>query len=78
MQSDPSKPMGRLARIVMACYPEEVVNPDKEERKPSRGVGNLFKRVVGLGGSGNREEPQGNEDVYDIITPFRIDQYTVS
>jgi hypothetical protein len=77
VQNDPSNGMRRLAKVVMDCYPEEVVNPDKEERKPSRGVGNLFKRVVGRGG-GREAESQGNEDVYDIITPFRIDQYTIS
>ncbi|GJJ06183.1 hypothetical protein Clacol_000372 [Clathrus columnatus] len=62
----------RLAKIVQSCYPEEVVPPTQEERKPSRGVGNLFKRVVGRG-SNDKRDSTGNEDVFDMITPFRLD-----
>jgi hypothetical protein len=76
VQNDQSNGMRRLARIVETCYPEEFVAPDKEEREPARGMGGLFKRVVGRGNK--RRDIQGNEDVYDIITPFRVDQYTIS
>jgi hypothetical protein len=74
VQNDPSSGMRRLAKIVTACYPDEVTE-ESEDRRPSRSVGNLLKRVVGR--SGGREESQGNEDVYDIITPFRLDQYVM-
>ena len=76
VQNDPSNGMRRLARMVAACYPEETIVPDKEERKPARGVGKMFMRVMGRGGG--QEASQENEEVYDIITPFRIDQYTAS
>lgn len=76
VQNDPPNGMRRLAKMVAECYPEEVANWEQEGWKPSRGVGNLFKRVVGRGGA--REASLVNEDVYDIITPFRIDQYTAS
>lgn len=78
VQNDTSNGMRRLAKMVADCYPEEVAT-EQEGRKASRGVGNLFKRVVGLGGDREASGASGvNEDVYDIITPFRIDQYTVS
>ncbi|KAF8507471.1 hypothetical protein BU17DRAFT_57392 [Hysterangium stoloniferum] len=73
VQNDPSSGMRRLAKIVMACYPDEITQ-EAEEKKSSRSVGNLLKRVVGRGGA-ERQESHGNEDVYDIITPFRLDQY---
>jgi len=64
--------MRRLAKIVMTCYPDEITQ-EAEEKKPSRGVGKLFKRVVGR--EAERQDSHGNEDVYDIITPFRLDEY---
>lgn len=67
----------RLAKIVQSCYPEEVMPPVQEEKKPSRGVGNLIKRVVRRGNS-SKQEVTGNEDVFDMITPFRLDQYTTT
>lgn len=51
--------------------------PVQEEKKPSRGVGNLIKRVVRRGNS-SKQEVTGNEDVFDMITPFRLDQYTTT
>jgi hypothetical protein len=77
VQNDPSNGMRRLAEIVRSCYPDEVIGHDKE-REHARGVGGLFKRVVGRTAAAKKRETQGNSDVYDLITPFRVDQYTVS
>ena len=76
VQNDPSNGMRRLAKMVDAYYPEEVVGPDKDDKEPGRGMGGLFKRVVGRGPK--KRDRRGNEDVYDIISPFRVDQYTVT
>jgi len=68
---DSSSGVRRLAKMIDFCYPGPV--EDEREHDPERrGVGGLFQRVIGRGNK-NKREGRGNEDTYDLVTPFVLD-----
>ncbi|KAJ6539502.1 hypothetical protein B0H19DRAFT_1179359 [Mycena capillaripes] len=73
--SDSSSGMRKLAKMVETCYPNiEQANGDDGER--SR-MGGLFKKVIGRGGRRDKSKKGkgGNEDTYELVTPFVLDDY---
>lgn len=66
--NDSSRGNRKLAKMVQTCYPvrEEDGLPGSPERSS---VGDLFKRVIGR--SNNKStRTGGNEDTYELVTPF--------
>lgn len=71
--NDSSSSNRKLAKMVQICYPgrEEDGLQDPPDRS---GVGGLFKRVMGR--NNNRStRTGGNEDTYELITPFVPDEW---
>ena len=67
---DSSSGVRRLAKMVDFCYPGPV--EDEREHDPERrGVGGLIRSVIGRGHK--KREGRGNEDTYDLVTPFVLD-----
>ena len=64
---DSSSGVRRLAKMVDLCYPE-LASDDRESDTERKGVSGLFKRVIGR--NKNKKEGRGNEDTYDLVTPF--------
>ncbi|KAF5388009.1 hypothetical protein D9615_000540 [Tricholomella constricta] len=60
----------KLAKMIKTCYPTEDVAQDPTER---HSVGGLFKRVMGRSNKSNRGG--GNEDTYELVTPFVPDEW---
>lgn len=69
--NDSSSGVRKLARMIDACYPNEF--EPAASSSTDRGVGKLFKKVVGR--NNKRRSGRGNEDTYDLVTPFVADQY---
>jgi len=69
---DSSSGLRRLAKMVDFCYPE-ALRDDDDNHSPERGggVGGLFKRVIGR----NKIKKGVNEDTYDLVTPFVLDEW---
>ena len=69
---DSSGGLRRLGKMVDVFYPEVRQN-DEEDDQPERsgGVSGLFKRVMGR----NKARKGVNEDTYDLVTPFMMDEY---
>ncbi|KIJ49337.1 hypothetical protein M422DRAFT_27697 [Sphaerobolus stellatus SS14] len=85
VQNDPLNGMRRLAKLIGNFYPDEVPTTQSnasqaEEKKVSKGVGGLFKRVIGGRGKfkGAEADEELNEETSTMIMPFRIDQYTAT
>ncbi|KAG6869321.1 hypothetical protein C0993_000074 [Termitomyces sp. T159_Od127] len=57
----------KLAKMITMCYPDEDIAPDPPERR------GLFKRVMGL--SNKPQKTGGNEDTYELVTPFVPDEW---
>lgn len=77
--SDPSG-LGKLSKMVDMCFPESAAPHESSGRSAIGGrVGGLFKRVkyIGRSGqlSGNSRRGAGNEDTYEMVTPFVPDQW---
>ncbi|EJD36060.1 hypothetical protein AURDEDRAFT_117180 [Auricularia subglabra TFB-10046 SS5] len=58
----------RLAKIVDACYPEP-----REKREPGDRRAALLGRLFGRGGA--RKSGPENDQTYDLVTPFRMDDW---
>ncbi|KII95253.1 hypothetical protein PLICRDRAFT_98028 [Plicaturopsis crispa FD-325 SS-3] len=71
---DSTSGMRRLARMVETCYPSEAESPDDDDEGKRRKMGVLFKRVIGRGNRPSRER-FGNEDTYEMVTPFVINEW---
>ncbi|KAG6336523.1 hypothetical protein ID866_2545 [Astraeus odoratus] len=72
--NDGSSGMRKLAHYIDTCYPgdyEGTATLDNEA--PRRGVGGMLRRVIGRsrGPRGSR----GNEEIYDLVTPFVADEW---
>jgi hypothetical protein len=53
-------------------YPEVQQNDEEDDRlERGGGVSGLFKRVMGR----NKARKGVNEDTYDLVTPFMMDEY---
>ena len=68
---DSSGGLRRLAKMVDMFYPEVRQNDDEDDRLERGGVSGLFKRVMGR----NKARKGVNEDTYDLVTPFMMDEY---
>lgn len=76
--NDSSSGLRRLAKSIDMIYPPttehmegfgpEMATPDRHR------VGNFFRRALGRGDR-NTGQRGGNDESFDIITPFRIDEY---
>ncbi|RDB22537.1 hypothetical protein Hypma_010030 [Hypsizygus marmoreus] len=67
--NDSSSGHRKLAKMVQTCYRSEDVPRDATER---HSVGGLFKRVMGRSSKPRRG---GNEDTYELVTPFVPDEW---
>jgi hypothetical protein len=71
---DSSGGLRRLAKMVDMYYPEVRQNDEEDDRQErGGGVSGLFKRVMGR--NRGRKGPGVNEDTYDLVTPFMMDEY---
>lgn len=57
----------KLAKMITTCYPDEDIAPDPSDRR------GLLKRVMGL--SNKPQRRGGNEDTYELVTPFVPDEW---
>ena len=76
--NDSTSGFRKLAKMVDSLYPQspnasglgvEFNGPDR------RGVSGLFKRVLGRDKNHSQNQRGGNADVFEFITPFRVDEY---
>lgn len=71
--SDSSSGMRKFAKMLQTCYPDEFDSGDGVVEKS--GMTGLFKKIIGRGGRSNRSGRGGNEETYDLVTPFLPDDY---
>ncbi|TFK55893.1 hypothetical protein OE88DRAFT_1731528 [Heliocybe sulcata] len=69
--SDSSSGMRKLAQLVDSCYPEEMTVYEESDMPERKGVKYRLRKVFGKKES---RERGGNEDVYELITPFVLDE----
>ncbi|KIK67975.1 hypothetical protein GYMLUDRAFT_238152 [Collybiopsis luxurians FD-317 M1] len=70
---DGSSGIGKLAKMLEYCFPKEFNGgTDAVERS---GVSGLFKKVIGRGGKSSKKGRSGNEETYDLVTPFVPDEW---
>ncbi|KAJ6598906.1 hypothetical protein DFH09DRAFT_1129536 [Mycena vulgaris] len=72
--NDSSSGVRKLAKMLEACYPT-TAEPNGDDGERSR-VGGLFKNLI----RGGRKEKVkkgkgGNEDTYELVTPFVLDEW---
>ncbi|KAJ7228507.1 hypothetical protein GGX14DRAFT_413509 [Mycena pura] len=71
--NDSSSGIRKLAKLVEMCYPTYVDSTGEDE--PSR-MGGLFKKVIRGGRKDKaRKGKGGNEDTYELVTPFVPDDW---
>lgn len=77
--NDSSSGLRKLAKVVDMIYPptsEHMEGLGPEASAPERHrMGNFFRRALGRGDR-NSGQRGGNDDSYEFITPFRIDEYS--
>ncbi|KAF9495451.1 hypothetical protein BDN71DRAFT_882088 [Pleurotus eryngii] len=66
--NDSSSGMRKLAKMVDQAFPNSHIDTDLNDNDERSGVGGLFKRVIGRGNKPRRGG--GNEDTYELVTPF--------
>jgi len=72
--NDNSTQLRKLAKMLQQCYPSTDEGlPDGPEKSSS--VGGLFKRVIGRSNKQNKKRGGGNEDTYELVTPFVPDEW---
>jgi hypothetical protein len=67
--NDSSSGVRKLAKMLDMCYPN--MNAEEGNDSERRGVGGLFKKVMGR----TARRRGGNEDTYDLVTPFVADEW---
>ncbi|KAF9464402.1 hypothetical protein BDZ94DRAFT_1282017 [Collybia nuda] len=70
--NDSSSGNRKLAKMMQACYRTDDPTPERDSPERS-GVGGLFKRVIGRKNPPNKRS--GNEDTYELVTPFVSDEW---
>ncbi|KAF5390642.1 hypothetical protein D9757_002656 [Collybiopsis confluens] len=71
--NDSSSGMRKFAKMLQSCYPEEFdVGMEPGQRS---GVSGLFKKVIGRSGRSKKKGQGGNEETYDLVTPFVPDEW---
>ncbi|ESK94408.1 hypothetical protein Moror_8066 [Moniliophthora roreri MCA 2997] len=68
--SDSSSGFRKLAKMIDMCYEN-----DGYVETESRGVGKMFKKVMGRGNKNKKNGRGGNEDTYELVTPFVPDEW---
>ncbi|KAH0839925.1 hypothetical protein J3R83DRAFT_877 [Lanmaoa asiatica] len=73
--NDSSSGLRKLAHHIDSCYRTEAgrVAPIDQEVFSKRGVGGMFKRVMGRNKA--NKGSTGNEEIYDLVTPFVSDEW---
>lgn len=69
---DSSSGMRKLAKMVDTCYPTAYI--DDIDDSPLEKTG-IFKRLIGRGSKNNKKGRGGNEDTYELVTPFVPDEW---
>ncbi|EIW82331.1 hypothetical protein CONPUDRAFT_89750 [Coniophora puteana RWD-64-598 SS2] len=71
--NDSSSGMRRLAHFIDTCYPNDS-EPSRTDEQDTvrRGVGGIFKRVMGRN---KAPKSRGNDEIYDLVTPFVPDEW---
>lgn len=73
--NDSSSGMRKLAKMMETCYPSSYDGGSMEAPEP-RTVSGLFKRVIGRGNKNAKKgRGGGNEDTYELVTPFVPDEW---
>ncbi|KAH8830440.1 hypothetical protein DL96DRAFT_942268 [Flagelloscypha sp. PMI_526] len=74
-QDDSTTAIRKFARMVTACYPSTEAGqfPDTEEGK--KGMTGLFKKLKPSRGNKKSNGGRGNEDTYELVTPFTPDEW---
>ncbi|KAF9247348.1 hypothetical protein BU15DRAFT_84860 [Melanogaster broomeanus] len=75
--SDSSSGIRKLANYIDTCYPNETESstPIDQASLMRRGVvGGMFRRVIGRN-KGTSKGSSGNEEIYDLVTPFVPDEW---
>lgn len=70
--NDSSSGIRKLAKMIDTCYPETNFGAPSDR---GHGVGGLFKKVIGRSNKNNKKGRGGNEDTYQLVTPFVPDQW---
>ncbi|KAJ3893996.1 hypothetical protein GG344DRAFT_42099 [Lentinula edodes] len=71
--NDSSSGMRKFAKMLEHCYPDEF-DSGAGANERSRVTG-LFKKVIGRGGKSSKKGRGGNEETYDLVTPFVPDEW---
>lgn len=74
-QQNESSPSRKLAKMVQTCYPHDFTPMRTDEPDKSGGVGGLFKKVMNRGKKPRKGAGGGNEETYDLVTPFVPDEW---
>lgn len=75
-QQSESSPLRKLAKMVQTCYPNDLNTNGTDEPEKSGVVSGLLKKVIGRAGKkGKKAGGGGNEDTYDLVTPFVPDEW---
>ena len=69
-QSDSSTGVRKLAKMIDVCYPELA-----EDSRPENSGKRLLKKVIGRSGRSKNPSRGGNDNTYDLVTPFVPDQW---
>ncbi|KAF8842697.1 hypothetical protein BDN67DRAFT_965360 [Paxillus ammoniavirescens] len=74
--SDSSSGVRKLANYIDNCYQNEAesATPIDQAVSVRRGVGGMFRRVIGRH-RGSSRNSSGNEEIYDLVTPFVPDEW---
>ena len=59
--------------MVQTCYKYD--GGDWERSAERNGVSGLFKKVIGLNNKSTKPRRGGNEDTYELVTPFVADEW---
>ncbi|KIJ70106.1 hypothetical protein HYDPIDRAFT_104777 [Hydnomerulius pinastri MD-312] len=75
--SDSSSGVRKLANYIDNCYQNEAETaaPIDEGLPTRRGVGGMFKRVIGRNKGSSSKGSRGNEEIYELVTPFVPDEW---
>ncbi|KAG7096783.1 hypothetical protein E1B28_004193 [Marasmius oreades] len=70
--SDSSSGFRKLTKMIQLCYPSSY-EPDSSNE--GGGVGKLFKKFGRGNKNGRKGQRGGNEEVYELVTPFVADEW---
>ncbi|KAF9076815.1 hypothetical protein BDP27DRAFT_1312638 [Rhodocollybia butyracea] len=71
--NDSSSGMRKFAKMLEICYPDEFDGGTAPAERS--GMSGLFKKVIGRGSKSSKKGRGGNEETYDLVTPFVPDEW---